>query len=222
MTIVVDPSSPPRIAASAVASTTAAFNPPAGVLICATASDANRTFTITNNGTALAWTLIAIRAGGTATTTAAAHFAVLPAARTGMTITATKSGTAAWHSVKAYVLTGADTTDPVGGSTTGTSTTNNLTTTAFVVEQDDSLGFAVGDNFTTDGMPTSADMTASASGVAGSIESIDGYKPLGPAGSNATFNLDAAGTSGAQWNWVSFEVKAAALVAAFTGLFLPF
>lgn len=220
MAIAVDASSPARVAASATSGTTATFNPPVSVLVVCCESDAARTFTITNNSTALTWTQIAIKSGSPNTSTATAYWAPLTAGRTGMTVTATKSGAAGWQAMKVYVITGADPTTPVGGSTTGNSTTNNLTTTGFTVAGTGSLGFAAADNFVASGAATSADMTFSQTGTAGNIQSIDGYKVLGSAGSSATFNLDAEGTSAAQWNWISFEIKAAPPAGPEPGRFL--
>src|SRR6476619_5581629 len=130
MALAVDGSSPARATGALTDGTltisTATFNPPAAVLVATVQANARATgttFAITNNGIALPWALVSQRSadvGGGLRGYAGIFVAVLPVARTGMTVTATAtpsgaSTTGNSPSLKVYVVTGADTTQPVGG-----------------------------------------------------------------------------------------------------------
>src|SRR2546423_489575 len=141
----IDASSPSRVTGSTsdgtVTVASAAFNPPAAVLVATaqinTRNPGDATGAITNNGTALTWTLVNERTHqeGGQLGYAAIFVAVLSSGRTGMTVTftATPLTTTLLNSpsIKVYVVTGANTVTPVGGKAEGSSTTNNLTTTGF-------------------------------------------------------------------------------------------
>ena len=230
MPIAVDPSSPARATGShlydTTTVTTAAFNPPAGVLVaCVGANSRSSPATgvsgeITNNGAALTWTMVAERsvndAGGDLGY-AGIFVAVLDEARTGMTLTLTITGSTGSvnvgaPSIKSYVLTGAATADVIGGSNEGSSTANNLTTGAFTIAAADSLGFSAASDWNALGNPTSSDSTVDAFTTPGGVLSgASGYKTLGAAAESATLNLDAPGTGAARWNWVTAEAKAASV-----------
>jgi hypothetical protein len=210
--------------------TTAAFNPPANsvllVLVNADASSDNSiTFqdpniVITNNGAALTWTMIAQRdAFDDATGNgghASAFYTTLSSARSGMTITVTNSVPDTGPpdpfadcslSAKAYVVTGADTSSPIGNKAEGSSASNNLTTTAYTTSVANTRGFAVGTDFNSHGGPTTdGTATADSFDVVGTTEGISMYKNSDTAtlGSSVTFNM--VTSAPALWNWVSFEV----------------
>lgn len=219
MSIAVDPSTPARANGGVISSSvaTAVFNPPASVLIATIASNGNAdgggpTFGITNNGVGLAWNLIALRNdtdginGG-----AAAYYAILPAARTGMTVTG--STTYVEPSLKVYVLTGVDTADVLGGFTEGSSTaTSSFTTGAFTIARAGSLGFVACSQWEQAApAPTSSDTTYdNRDGF--SMGALAGYKALGAAAGSASFNLN-GNASPSTINWVSFEIQAAPAVA---------
>jgi hypothetical protein len=231
--LAVDASSPARASGAntngTLTITTASFTPPAGSVLVATVQSNDRnagagaTGAVTNSGTALTWTKVAERnildSGGNSGY--AGLFVAVQPTSVAMTATFTLtpgtggSATVNTPTIKLYVVTGADTTTPVGGSAEGSSTTNNLTTTAFTTVGASSLGFVSSTAWidTGVGAPTSADCTYDAfDGVGGSIDALSGYKTLGTAGSSATFNLDDVGTAAGAWNWVSVEIKAAPVV----------
>lgn len=221
MPIVVSPTSPVRVKAQGTAITTAAFTPPAGSLLVACVhADPARTFTISNNGAALTWNLIRQQGSGSGVAYVGAWWAALDASRS-LTVTSTGS-VSDDQSLKVYVLTGAATAVPVvGGTNGGTATTNTLTTAGFTVAADGSLGFVVADDFVANPGTTSPDTTFDAGDTAGEMVGGSGYKPLGAAGSSATFTVDAGGTSTAAWQWISFEVREAAASAAAAKKFIP-
>ena len=237
MPIAVDPSSPARATGShlydTTTVTTAAFNPPAGVLVaCVGANSRSSPATgvsgeITNNGAALDWQVVpsggaspgqrSVNDAGGDLGYAGIFVAVLDEARTGMTLTLTITGSTGSTnvgapSIKSYVLTGAATADVIGGSNEGSSTANNLTTGAFTTAAADSLGFSAASDWNALGNPTSSDSTVDAFTTPGGVLSgASGYKTLGAAAESATLNLDAPGTGAARWNWVTAEVKAASV-----------
>jgi hypothetical protein len=216
VTIAVDSTTPVRANGSAFGSSvaTATFDPPASVLVATIASNGNAgtgtTFSISNNGVGLAWTLIALRNksdSGGLDGGVAAYYAVLPAARTGMTVT---GGTSYLEpTLKVYVLTGVDAADVLGGSTEGSSTsTSSFTTGSFTIVRTGSLGFVACSQFQNTPAPSSSDTTFDArDGL--SMGAGTGYKALGAAAGSASFNLNGNG-SPSSIDWVSFEIKAAA------------
>lgn len=203
--------------------TSASFNPVAGLLVVAVGAFDDSSATITNNGAALTWTVIQQQTGTVSPNRnyTGLFYTVLSASRTGMTVTATAAGgSLLGTSVKVYVLTGTNTSSPIGGSTKGFhETTNNLTTTGFTVQAAQSLGIvtgAAGTVFTP--APTSSDTVEDAYTDPGGLGGLAGYKSLGAVGSSATFNLDADGAGNTEWRWASCEIKA----QAGSGNFLPF
>jgi hypothetical protein len=222
--LAVDASSPARVdkpgTGSAVA-TTAAFDPPAGVLVACCSGDGDaQSFTMTNNGSALTWVEIGLRNSadpGGLSSAAQAFYAVLSAGRTGTTVTATYTQ-ANDTSFKVYVVTGADAADPLGGVAEGSTTTQNFTTTAFTAESASSLGFIVLCDFDALGSATATSTTMDASTISGQISSASGYKTLGAAGSSSSFDVTAGGAAPTV-NYVTFEIEpaGASLDAATTG-----
>jgi hypothetical protein len=209
MAVTIDASTPARVTGQQVV-TTATFDPPAGVLVfCASGDDITRTWTVTNNGTALTWTTIANRNSGDSggvNGNVQASYAVLPSARTGMTVTGTYS-VVNDSSVKVYVVTGADTASPIGAGAEGSNSATPITTTAYT-SQAAGLSFVAYNDYNATGAPTSSDTTLDANTVAGQISFASGYKTIGSVGASVTHNIQAPAAPLA--NWVSFEIKPAA------------
>lgn len=215
MAVAIDASSPIRATANATTVTTASFNPPACVLVAALSGDASASqvgsWTMSNNGTALTWTQLALRNFADASAnngTAGLYYAVLSAGRTGMTVT----GTYALNndqSLKLYVVTGADMVTTGGGSSEGSaSSTASVTTTSFSATGASSMGFVACNDWQAQGAPTSSDTTFDGFTVSGQISGGAGYKVLSTAGSSSTFTFTFP-ASGTLVNWVSGEILAA-------------
>lgn len=116
--------------------------------------------------------------------------------------------------LKVWVITGHDLTTPNGAKLDNkTATTNNLTTTAYTSTAANTLGFVAGNEWQARGTPTSSDLTSSDPFDAAGIDSgISGNKAVVSSGSSVTFNLDAAGTSVAAWNYCTLEIVPATTV----------
>lgn len=219
MSINLDASTPARANGGFFGSstTTAAFNPPASVLVATIASNGNAgsgtTFGITNNGVGLAWFLIALRNksdSGGLDGGAAAYYAILDAPRTGMTVTGSTSYLE--PSLKVYVLSGVDTASVIGGTAEGSSSsTSSFTTGNFTIARDGSLGFVSASQFAKQAGPTSSDLTTDVRNGT-SMGAMSGYKALGAAAGSANFNIN-PGSGSSTIDWVSFEIKAAPTVA---------
>ncbi|MBI3331950.1 hypothetical protein HYZ99_03245 [Candidatus Peregrinibacteria bacterium] len=214
-TIIIDPSSPARVTGD-TSVTTALFNPPNNALLlvlisadAAIGSDPN--IAITNNGTAIPWTLIRERSivdPGAQEGEASAFYALLPTGRTGMTVTATMTDQAKRLSMKVYVVSGHNTVSPIGASGEGSSTTNNITPSLYTSTVSNSLGFGVAADWNASGFPSSTD-EEDAFHVAGLVSGLSASKAASTAGAgtSVTMNFDAAGTAATKWNWVGFEVR---------------
>lgn len=218
MAIAVSGASPARASAATAANvTTSTFDPPICLLVATVCGDSSVgngvTAAITNNGAALTWTEIATRNNDDAAGRpghASAWYAVLAASRVGMTVTATLTGGGAGAaSLQVYCVTGAA-APPLGNQSEGSSTTNQIVTTSFNAAAAASLGVVVGVEWNQLGTPASAGATVSAFNTASHISGLSAYKTLGILGSASTFDLDAAGAAAASWNWIAFEIKAAA------------
>lgn len=224
--------SPALVVGGATSATTASFDAPAGSLLVAvlghnhygTTTYTGSTWTMSNSGAALTWTLGVKRNNAdrsAAAAGAAVYTAPVASARSAMTATASISaaaGTVDTPVLSLYVATGADLTTPVGATGGGFSTTNNLTTTGVTLQQAGSLLLVSGMDYSASGTPTSSDLTIRAGTSAGAMSYETGYKSGGAAGSSATGNLDGAGTGAVNWTWVSAEIRAAADTT--TGAFL--
>lgn len=214
MAVEVDSSTPARVtnAGTSGTITTVAFSPPAAVLVVYTGRDTNVDTVISNTGPTLTWEPIGQRDSddvGGRSGGVDAHYAVLSAPATGMTVTTTIAA-AQQLSAQVYVLTGVDTADPIGGYAEGSNPVAAFTTDAFTTELADSLGIFGLNDWTPRGAVTSDDTTFSAYLTAGQQGGGSGYKTLGAAGSSATFNVSIAGTATPDNNWLSFEVRGAA------------
>jgi hypothetical protein len=114
-------------------------------------------------------------------------------------------------SAKVYVVTGADTADPVGAVGEGSDTTNNITPTAYNSTVNNSRGIGCATDWNQLGLPTSTD-TEDAADYAGAISVISLYKAADTptSGTGVSMNFDGGGAGAAAWNWVAIEIKPAA------------
>ena len=119
-----------------------------------------------------------------------------------MTVTATPSSF--YASLKVYVLTGADTSSPIGGTNEGSGTTSPLTTTGFSVTRAGSVGIVCASNVTGGATMSSSDTTEVTAATTGH-NGLAGYKSLGGVGSSATMSITTSGT--VALNWVSAEIR---------------
>jgi hypothetical protein len=216
MAIAVDASSPARVTTAATAATTAAFNPPACLLVVCTSatggSQINPTIAITSNGTALTWveigrsTPITTGTSGTMDGCAAIHAAVLTAGRTGMTVTATQTSGSSPTSIKLYCLTGTNVAGTFyANSTLGFSTVNQINTTAFTSTSAASLFMMSATDWSASGVPTSADTTADGYTQSTALSGMSGYRAIASIASQ-TCDLNGAGVDPVEWMYVTAEI----------------
>ncbi len=223
MPLAIDPSSPARVGGNATTAATAGFTPPAQSTLVAIAhanSDTTGTVTcvITNSVTGLTWEQTGAanfadgQPGGVFIAVAKCPNSIT---NTAVTATTTNNNSVAgdrYTSLRVFVVTGADQTDPTGAANEGTSTTNNLTTGAFVTTRANSMGFCGGTDWVAvAGTVVSSDMGSNGNGfsVDAVLNGYGGWKQLAGSGVSTTFNLDAPGTTGSQWTWTSVEILAA-------------
>lgn len=228
-------SSTARAGGNAITATSASFTPAAGtVLVAISHANSNTTGTVTevttNSGTGLTWQRAAFANFGTGGQPGGTFIDVaVVAVSASMTVTATTTNNNTttsdrYTSLRVWVVTGADTTDPIGASAHNGSTTNNLTTTAFTTLGASSLGFCGGTDWAApSGSIVSSDMGANGDAFNSTaiLNGFGGWKNLSTLGSSATFNLDSPGAAAAQWTWASCEIQAAPVLAT-SRLFLPF
>lgn len=200
--------------------TSGSFNVAAGdlIVVCANTDEAGNGGTVTitisdNQGPDLAWVQEGIRSDtdGAQVGVVVAWYFHSASAISGLTVTITCTGGTAVPdspSIKVYLVQGHDSADILGALTENGSTTNNLTT-ASITPETSGVGFAVGTDWTEAGNPTSTDLTISSFTTSGDISGCSGFKTLS-AGVGATANLDAGGTAAANWNYLWFEIRAAA------------
>lgn len=214
-----DASTPARVTGTASPITTAAFSPPACLLLAFVSADggglAAPTFAISNNGAALTWSNPLTRTsvdnanvGGGVTL----FHTTLTAARTGMTVTASLGATND-VTLKVYVLTSAS-SSPIGGSAAGSVIDVDVfNTNAVTVADTESLGFFSTIETVTavaSGAPTSSNSTFDGFTVSGQMNGGTGYRAFGGVGAAETFAVDGFGTGTTRdWHWIALEVKAA-------------
>lgn len=196
---------------------TGSKTPAAGTLLVAvfstnTNGGENVTPTVsTLTGTSGAWTKrvespATTGDGNTSIWTAVADGSAITVRGTSNTAQGTK-----FQSIKIYIVSGQHASAPIGANALGVSTTNNLTTTAYVSTADNSRGFVGGTEWNDLGTPVSSDTTLDTfyDGSAGDdLCGCSGVKAADTAtsGSNVTFNLDAAGSGAADWTWAALEI----------------
>lgn len=214
---------------AATALTTATFNTVDNTLLIAGmsadhAAGSVPTITYSNNGAALTWTTIQTRTendSGGANGVVSVAWALIPTARTGLTVTTTTSINNQCSS-KVYGITGHDLVSPIGANGEGSSTINTLVSTAIVTTRAGSLFFMFCNESTGSGAnPTSSDLTVSAYNQGGEISGGSGYKTVASSGTSTTGTIDATGATAYPWNYVTLEIKAA-LVPTTTRLFTQF
>lgn len=220
MAIAVDASTPARANGSfaGTTATTASFNPPDSVIVaclaCNSSAGTGATFSMSNNGAALTWNSIFLRNdadSGGLDGAAAAFYALVPGGRSGLTCTVTSANTGVEPTIKAYVLTGVDTTDVLGGQAEGSSSsTSAFTSTNFTIARDGSLLFCSCSQFAKASGQTSSDLTADTRNGTG-MGAMSGYKSLGSAGGNGNCNINPGG-SPSTTDWGTFEIQASLAV----------
>jgi len=104
-------------------------------------------------------------------------------------------------------VTGHNTSSPIGAKLSGTSTTNNLTTSTLTTTNANAYVYASGVDGGSVSAPSSSDLTYTAYAL-GSGSALVGWKSATTAG-NYTANLDSASAGSAAWGYVVLEVKVA-------------
>jgi hypothetical protein len=223
VSIAIDGSSPIRFSGTPndnVDITSASFTPPNNsvlvVNVNADTADNATNITISVSGGSLTWTNRAERDPGDAGANAghASIWTAVVATGASMTVSVrrtTSGGGTNRISVKVYVVTGADTSAPVGAVNEGSSGTNNLTAAAYNSTVNNSRGFGCATDWNELGTPTSTD-TGDGADYSGQISVISAFKAADTpsSGTAVTLNFDAAGSSAAEWNWVAIEILPAA------------
>lgn len=173
----------------------------------------------TISGGSLTWTTRVERNGDDAGASAGGAAIITAPVTTGasMTVTVTRNtggGTQARQmSAKIYVVSG-EHASPIGANGEGSSTTNNLSPTLFTATGS-GRAFYCGTDWNQSGLPVSTD-TEDGGDYAGSISCLSAYKASDHSSGAISGNLDAGGTSAADWNWVALEILADAGAPAAT------
>jgi hypothetical protein len=164
------------------------------------------------------WTVIT-SSGAAGSTYHKAWWAIATGAFGSLTVTASRSGlgtygTSSVMAIKAYTITGHDTSTPIGNTwnTGNTSTTNNWTPNTYASSVDNSRGMAVaGEHNVLGGAPASTD-TESASTDSATMEWLSAYKaadtPTAP--TTVAFSFNAFGTNPAAWRGIAWEIRPSA------------
>ena len=125
-------------------------------------------------------------------------------AQSNITVTITS---ASYPSVAVYVLTGADTSVPIGANTGGggqTSTPLTVPTSTVDSTVANSLQFVAAWDANAAAAPTSSDLTYIQSPTT-LVFGLSGYKSLGAVGTDLAAAIASSGSP--SWQWVTFEVK---------------
>lgn len=223
MSVTIDASSPAVVTGNSVnAITTVSFNPPANSLILAmnvwaTSGTSATSVAMTNNGAALdtAWSQVTVQDQfiGTNDGHASIYWGRITSGRTGMTITATPTAGKPFDNyglLKVYIITGFNTSNPLGTNGRGESDSNAITPTVYTSTATNSRGFGCGSDATANGVaPTSSDTSGGTVAIASGIDGIALSKAAVTAvsGTGVTLNFDATGAGAENWNWVAVEVR---------------
>ncbi|MFF4989621.1 hypothetical protein ACFY19_20680 [Streptosporangium saharense] len=193
----------------AVSVTTSSFTRAAGSLLVAMVmctSDGAPTV----SGGGLTWTRRSRRVGYDA---AYAEVWTAPVTGTGsMTVTVGVTGTDQGVAVKVDAVTGQHPTAPIGQSGNGESNANNANVTGYSSSVAGSRGFLASIEMSGAGTPSSTDTAFPWSqSVGGGFYIATGMAVrkaanTSSAGTAVTFNLDASGTSAAEWFWAALEI----------------
>ncbi|MFF3443654.1 phage distal tail protein [Streptosporangium sp. NPDC002721] len=165
---------------------------------------------ISNSGTARTWTQRKVHPSYAGI---AIYTALNPTALTGTTVSITSST----GGMKVFVVTGHHPSLYIGANGSGTSATNNVTINGYTSTGVGSRGFLAAIDWNGTGAPSSTDddYPFFESGFLSGLATTKSANS-GAAGTNVQFNLDAAGTGTADWNWVSLEILGASLEATIT------
>lgn len=187
--------------------TSASFTAPVGSYIVIGAGvDANgaETVSVTDTG-GLTWT----RKAHNTTLFADMWVSSLIASATSRTVTVSTTGgggpTFIW--AKPWVITGANATNPVGATNTGTSATNAITPNVYTSTVNNSLALAVAMDDNANGVPTSSDVGTGKAATGNECWLAVSKAAVTPtSGTVVTLNFDAAGAGAAAWRWSAIEI----------------
>lgn len=198
------------------AMTSSAFTPANGSLLVLCINwdegDTSNQVVWTISGGSLTWTTQVERNGNDAGATAGGAAIITAPVGTGasMQVTVTRNtggGTSSRQmSAKVYVVSGEHATTPIGANGEGSSTTNNLSPTLFTATGA-GRAFYCGTDWNQRGLPVSTD-TEDGGDYTGAMSCISAYKASDHTSGAISGNLDAGGTSAADWNWVALEILA--------------
>ena len=218
MALAIDASSPARVAISAINTrTTASFSAPDNSLLVAvvskdTAIGASATCTMSNSGTALTWTTQADArdgtTGGGGGTGGFCFIATAPlTVGRSLTVTSTTNDSDD-HTLKVYVVTGADLSSPVGQTHVSHTTSNASTTySAYTSSVNDSLCIYGLTDWSAQGSPTSGD-TEDSFNAAGQISGLSAYKNITTtSGTGVVLDWDFPGTTNTDMMVAAIEIK---------------
>lgn len=188
--------------------TTGAFSPPEQSLLVAMAAapdDGGSGLSVSGGG--LTWTRRIQRSTGFPGY-AEIWTAPCAAGASGIAITLTSVGAfgvAFSAALKVDVYTGADLLAPVGATGQGSTTTNNATINAYTSTVAESRGVCAAHETGSLGLPSSTDQA-----FPFALEWMDGLVARKASNTAALgtvqFNLDAAGTGAADWQWAALEI----------------
>ncbi|GAA3441071.1 hypothetical protein Pve01_66960 [Planomonospora venezuelensis] len=136
-----------------------------------------------------------------------------------MTVTLTTTGSGNAIALKVDAVTGQHASSYVGATNTGTTTTNNATINAYTSTAAASRGFCAAIDMSSAGAVTSTDDESAWTGTVSGFFPVAGMAirkaaNTATSGTGVTFNLDAAGSSAAEWYWAALEIKPASTDAS--------
>lgn len=225
MALAIDASTPARFtAANDNPILSATFTPPAGALlvVCITADEnwnnlGEPFYDVTKNGGGGPTFTEQVKEWGDGVENqvgvAAIYTAIVPSS-VSWEVSVDKTGSwasgTARHSIKCYVVTGANTSDPTGAVGNGRSTTNNATVNAYTSTVANSLLIGCATDWNANGTPASTD-TEDAAHYAGQLSVLSLYKAstTPTVGTTVQMNIDAGGTATAEWHWAAIEINPA-------------
>jgi hypothetical protein len=197
--------------------TSASFTPPSGSLLVVSAvvdTGAGVTPSATCSGGGLTFTEDMSRGDSEGTAGICKQWTAPVPTGASMTVTVAFSNVGVIHgaatvcgSGKVWVETGQD-ASPKGATAENSSTTNNWSPAGPTTTAANSHVFATGSEWNALGSPVSSDLTEDAFSNS-FISGLHGYKLVASAGAT-TLNFDASGSSAADWNMISQEIKEAA------------
>lgn len=225
MAIALDASSPAIVTGNNGSAVSASFTPPDSTVLVAclisngTSPNNTGTPTFSCSGGSLTWTKRAERIDtdtGSPQEGGAAIYTAPVTTGASMTVTGGNGGTTDEQiAVKVYALTGCDLASPVGATGEGSSTTNNITPTAYTSTATGSRAIGCASEWNALGAPVSTDDESSfhiAMAVSGTA--VIKAANSGASGSSITLNFDGFGTGGAAWNWCAVEIKPATVTTS--------